>query len=73
MADRPFDPLAHGIQPPARLRVPHLTEREGERALPAEVLEPHGLDRVARRRGGDRREGRLLERLDVHGTSEASK
>ena len=36
-------------------------------------LDASGLDLVRGRRGGDRREGRLLERLDVHGTSEASK
>jgi len=37
------------------------------------ILDAHRLDLVRRRRRGDRREGRLLERLDVHGTIEATK
>ena len=71
--DRRLDPLAGGVQGHPRLAVAHLAERELQLALPAQVLDPNGLDRVRRRRGGDRREGRLLERLDVHGRIEASK
>ena len=50
----------------------HLPQRERETPS-AQVLDPHGLDLVGRRRRGDRRQGRTLERFDVHGTSEASK
>ena len=61
------------VQRPAGLRVPDLPQGERKRALPAQILDADELDLVARRRRGDRREGRTLERLDVHGTSEASK
>jgi hypothetical protein len=73
LGDRRLDPLAGGVQRAPGGGVAHLAKRQRERALAAEVLHPDALDLVARRRGGDRREGRTLERLDVHGTSEASK
>ena len=72
-ADRRLDPLARGVQGHPRLAVANLAERELQLALPPEVLDPYRLDRVRRRRGGDRREGRLLERLDIHGRIEATK
>ena len=75
LADRDcgLDPLRNGVHRHPRLAVPYLAERELECALPAEVLDPHRLDPVRRRRGVDRRVCSLLERLDVHGTFEASK
>ena len=57
----------------SELKLAHLAERELQLALAPHILDPNGFDRVRRRRGGDRREGRLLERLDVHGRIEASK
>src|SRR4029079_2670466 len=71
--DRRLDPLAGGVQGHSRLTVAHLAERELQLALAPQILDPNSFDRVRRRRGGDRREGRLLERLDVHGRIEASK
>ena len=70
---RSLDPFAGGIQRHPRLAVPHLPQGELELALAPEIRDAHGLDLVRRRRRGDRREGRLLERLDVHRTSEATK
>ena len=71
--DRGLDPLARRVQPTAGLRVAHLAQREREGALATQILEPDRLDLVRRRRGGDRREGSPLERLDIHGRIEASK
>ena len=73
LGDGVLDPPLRLVQRAPGLGVPHLPQRERKRALPPQVLDPHGLDLVGRRRRGDRREGRTLERLDVHGTSEASK
>ena len=60
--------LAHRVEAHAGLAVAHLAQRELELALATEVLDPHPLDLVGRARRGDRSEGRLLERLDVHRT-----
>ena len=73
LVDRRFDPHPRGVEAHPRLPVVDLAQRKFEGALAAEVLDAHGLDLVRRRRRGDRREGRLLERLDVHGTIEATK
>ena len=66
LVDRGLDPLAGGVEGHARLAVPHLAQRELERALPSEVLDPHRLDLVRARRRGDSRLRRPLQCLDVH-------
>ena len=66
VVDRRLDPHAGRVQAHARLAVPHLAQRELERALPAKVLDPDRLDLVGARRGTDRRQRRPLDCLDVH-------
>ena len=65
--DRALEALAERVQRDAGLAVPHVAERELERALASQVLDPDVLDLVGRRRGLERGQRVGLERLRVHG------
>ena len=53
--ERPLDRLAGGVQGHARLAVAHLSERELQVGLAAEVLDVKLFELAGRRRGVDRR------------------
>ncbi len=65
--DSLFDRLAGGVQRHAGLAVAHLAQGELQRALPAEVVHPHVVERSGRRGGGDGGERFLSEGLGLHG------
>ena len=64
--DRRLEPLAHGVEGHPGLAVAHLAERLLERALATEILDPHDLDPVGRRRGRGGGKSLALECVGVH-------
>src|SRR5918996_267795 len=65
--DGSLEALAKRVQRLPGLAVADVAERELERALATEVLDPHLLDLLGRRRRLERGERVRLERLRIHG------
>ncbi len=66
LVDRGLEPLAHRVQRHPGLAVAHLAQRLLDRALPPQVLDAHGLDRVGRGRGRGGCESLALECVGIH-------
>ena len=64
--DSSFERAARRVERHPRLAIAYVAQRELECALAPQVVDAYLLDLVDGRRGGDRGEGLLLERLHVH-------